>query len=111
MGLGCHRVLYCSAKCRTDDATPSTTTEEMGSYGHSPIICSLLRTCNDDEDAEEDELLVLHTDNNNSHSNNNNSHNKARTEAALYRIQTERESYPATLFNVLSEGPTWFVDR
>ena len=31
-------------------------------------------------------------------------------EAARYRVRTERESYPATLFNVLSEGPDWFVE-
>lgn len=28
----------------------------------------------------------------------------------MYRVRTERESYPATLFNVLSEGPDWFVE-
>ncbi|KAL3765766.1 hypothetical protein ACHAW5_004173 [Stephanodiscus triporus] len=33
-----------------------------------------------------------------------------RREATRYRIWTERESYPATLFNVLSEGPDWFVE-
>ena len=101
---GCHRVLYCSVKCRTDDATPinnnnnntdTTDEENTESYGHSPIICSLLRLCNDDEDAEDEELLL---------------HNTERKEAAIYRNQTERESYPATLFNILSEGPTWFVE-
>jgi len=110
---GCHRVLYCSAKCRTDDATPinnnnntdTTGEENTESYGHSPIICSLLRLCNDDEDAEDEELLQLHNSKNNS--NNNNTERK---EAAIYRNQTERESYPATLFNILSEGPTWFVE-
>jgi hypothetical protein len=105
---GCHRVLYCSVKCRTDDATPTNTTteEEEATLGHSPVICSLLRLCNDDEDAEEEEeLRNLHN------CNKNKRHNKTeRNEAAIYRNQTERESYPATLFNILSEGPTWFVE-
>jgi hypothetical protein len=108
---GCRRVLYCSVKCRTDDATPTnnnnSTDEEAdtGSYGHSPIICSLLRLCNDDEDAEEEELRDIHNCNKNKRHNNT-----ERKEAAIYRNQTERESYPATLFNILSEGPTWFVE-
>ena len=31
-------------------------------------------------------------------------------EAANYRIQTELESYPATLFNILAESPQWFIE-
>jgi hypothetical protein len=106
---GCHRVLYCSVTCRTDDATPTNTTttdEEEATLGHSPIICSLLRLCNDDEDAEEEEeSRDIHNCNKSKRHNNT-----ERKEAAIYRNQTERESYPATLFNILSEGPTWFVE-
>ena len=131
---GCKRVKYCSASCRKADATPEddTTTasryeDEPAAIGHSPVICALLNLCNDDEDAEEEfiQLQNYNSSNNsnsknkNKKSSNNNNTNKssssnakqdAKKEAATYRIQTEFESYPATLFNILSEGPNWYIE-
>ena len=84
---GCCRVRYCSKECRKKDANPSMDGEEA--MGHSPIICAVLRTCNDDEDAEDSETA-----------------HKA-SEAARDRVRSEYESYPATLSNILTEGPCY----
>lgn len=73
----CKRVRYCSKKCREDDG------------GHSPVICSLLKLCNDDDDAEEG------------------SGDSKDDEEAEYRVRSELESYPATLANVLLDCPTY----
>ena len=132
---GCHRVNYCSELCRQIDAEPQQKQQlqqngtngddnddeveegvDENALGHSPVVCSLLNLCNDDELAE-DELY----DNNNSSSNGNSNsdsklnnskdNNNQKYEIAKYRIQTERESYPATLFNMLSDdGPSWLVE-
>lgn len=145
---GCHRVKYCSKACRNNDSKPIPQSSLLGGYnddcigggdgddgdGHSPVVCSLLRLCNDDEDAEDElfgvdearqdkkkKILKNTSSSCGSESNderNSISHCRKSTsnsslkekEAAMYRIQTERESYPATLFNILSEGPDWFVE-
>jgi hypothetical protein len=54
--------------------------------GHSSIICALLQTCNQDEMAE--------TAQNQNHAN----------QVALARVESEYESYPATLAQMLQEG-------
>ena len=151
---GCGRVKYCSKACRIEDANP-TTTSSMSHHdnnidgdgcedgdGHSPVVCSLLRLCNDDEDAE-DELFGIDearqkkkmmvkkkmtlknasssygSESNDERSSSSwrkggssrtSTSSSSQKEAAMYRVQTERESYPATLFNILSEGPDWFVE-
>ena len=56
--------------------------------GHSAIVCSLLNLCNDDEAVEENEAL-----------------DGSKLEAAVNRIRSEYESYPATLANMIMEGP------
>lgn len=143
---GCHRVKYCSKACRNNDSKPLPQSTLSDRYkdnddggdggdgdGHSPVVCSLLRLCNDDEDAE-DELFgvdearqnkktkILKNTSSSCGSESNDERNLSHwrkissnsslkeKEAAMYRIQTERESYPATLFNILSEGPDWFVE-
>ena len=73
----CKRVSYCSKKCREDDE------------GHSPIVCSLLKLCNADEDVEEG------------------SGDLKDDEEAEFRVRSELESYPATLANVLMDFPTY----
>ncbi len=161
---GCGRVKYCSRACQMVDSKPATAADivvmtsssrssssmlerrydtnsdddddEDDGNGHSPVVCSLLRLCNDDEVAE-DELLLLGIEkdardhrtkktttmpssssstscgrdvDDERNFNNIAAGGSIRKEAAKYRIQTERESYPATLFNILSEGPDWFVE-
>lgn len=121
---GCHRVNYCSELCRRIDAEPQQQQQlqhgtngddnegvDENALGHSPVICSLLNLCNDDE-LVEDELYDNNSNGNiNSDSKLNNNNNNQKYEIAKYRIQTERESYPATLFNMLSDdGPSWLVE-
>ena len=67
----------------------------------------LLNLCNNDETAE-DNLY-----NNNPTTNNNDNTTTQKQEAAKYRVQTERESYPATLFNMLISdiGPPWLIEN
>jgi hypothetical protein len=55
--------------------------------GHSSIICSVLKLCNDDEDVEEGL--------------------ESTTNEARNRVQSELESYPATMANILREGPCY----
>ena len=81
----CKRVSYCSDACREEDVRPAID-EDEGAMGHSSIICSVLKFCNDDEDAED---LV------------------GGTEAARNRVRSELESYPATMANILREGPCY----
>ncbi|KAL3764493.1 hypothetical protein ACHAW5_004756 [Stephanodiscus triporus] len=132
---GCGRVAYCSPSCAAADARPSSDAQdddydggdEIGGWGggcgHSPVICSLLALCDDDEDAE-DEFYRGGGGAGGGGGGDSGKRRKRRRrigdrgksgggrrrEAARYRVWTERESYPATLFNVLSEGPDWFVE-
>jgi len=103
----CQRVRYCSEECRQQDAAvPSYAGSRIVStsvvvdpeqqeggetaMGHTAILCSLLKLCNDDEAVEEGDAASL---------------DSTRHEAATNRVRSEYESYPATLANVLLEGP------
>ncbi|KAL7559508.1 hypothetical protein ACA910_010320 [Epithemia clementina (nom. ined.)] len=108
----CQRVDYCSESCREQDAralssmaavaTTATPEEEKSkpaenATGHTSIICSLLKLCQDDEAVE-----------NSDHDPTCSSYlDPARREAAQDRIRSELESYPATLANVIVEGPCY----
>mmetsp|Transcript_7557 Transcript_7557/g.18874 ORF Transcript_7557/g.18874 Transcript_7557/m.18874 type:complete len:427 (+) Transcript_7557:101-1381(+) len=96
----CNRVKYCSDECRKEDSLPKDVggddgdeEEEERALGHTSVICALLGLCNDDEAVEagdEKELCSFSAD---------------RRTAATDRVASEFESYPATLANVLMEGP------
>jgi len=109
----CERVDYCSEKCRHEDsqaltssvasASKKSASEEHGdefppaeetAMGHSSIICALLKLCQDDDDVESDDAAVAQFEH-------------KRREAAQDRIQSELESYPATLVNAIAEGPCY----
>lgn len=95
----CRRVSYCSEACRLQDSTalpPSSSDDEQDSeqaLGHAAVICSLLKLCQDDDDVEAEYKADAMDP-------------KARQEAQD-RIQSEKESYPATLFNILRDGPAF----
>lgn len=92
----CRRVSYCSESCREQDATPlpfSESEESEQALGHAAVICSILKLCQHDDDVES-EYKVENID-------------PKERQDALDRIQSERESYPATLANVLAEGPAY----
>ena len=84
----CRRVSYCSDECREEDMRP-TVDDDEGALGHSSIICSILKLCNDDEESQ----ICYGTSTN--------------TDAAQDRVRSELESYPATLANILREGPCY----
>jgi len=110
---GCNRVKYCSEVCRKVDAEPQQLLHggddvDEGALGHSPVICSLLNLCNDDETAEDN----LYNNTTTKHTTTTTKHTTIqKEEAAKYRVQTERESYPATLFNMLTDGPPWLIEN
>lgn len=87
----CKRVRYCSDACRKKDSLPPEDEEEQA-LGHSSILCALLRTCNDDELIEGNEEKGMP---------------EAERIAAFDRVVSEMESYPATLANIISEGPCY----
>ena len=94
----CRRVSYCSDACRHSDANATlpdpSNTEEGGetALGHTAVVCALLKTCEEDEDVEYNEFGNL---------------DSAKIQSAKDRIQSEKESYPATLANVIAEGPCY----
>lgn len=91
----CCRVKYCSPECRAADAAASVDnddTEGEEALGHSAIICSILALCNDDEVVEGGKDYSLDTEKRN---------------AAVDRLVSEFESYPATLANVIMDGPCY----
>jgi hypothetical protein len=109
----CRRVKYCSEACRIADASAAATVmleeeegdtdsenQAMGSngedtaMGHSAVVCVLLSLCDDDEAVESGEKRPGGWD-------------AKRREAAQDRVRSEDESYPATLANVLAEGPCY----
>lgn len=87
---GCKRVWYCSKACRQQDGEAVLNDEDQAS-GHSAVMCHLLRLC------EVDELVE---DPNSAHQ----SISKEDKKASMDRINSEFESYPATL-NVLMDAP------
>mmetsp|Transcript_16004 Transcript_16004/g.28888 ORF Transcript_16004/g.28888 Transcript_16004/m.28888 type:complete len:392 (-) Transcript_16004:954-2129(-) len=86
----CRRVKYCSPQCRQADCDVTISDEEDGAMGHSSVVCALLKLCNDDEEAEHDDSTKV-------------------DKSAIDRVQSEYESYPATLANVLLDGPCFKV--
>lgn len=93
---GCRRVKYCSDKCRKEDANRGASIsgeDEDQAMGHTSVVCALLRLCQDDEDADDSDL------------NDGTDVN----EAAHDRLRSEYESYPATLANILLDGPCYKV--
>jgi hypothetical protein len=95
--MACSRVKYCSDACRQQDATVvppamiQEDDEEDTALGHTSIICALLQLCDDDFDAEDNKGTERLS--------------AAALTAAQDRIQSEFESYPATLANVIAQGP------
>lgn len=97
--LACKRVQYCSEACRAEDAGAATLSsvgqtydDEETALGHTAVICSILNLCNDDEAVEGGDCSCL---------------DAASREAAVNRVRSEYESYPATLANVLAQGPCY----
>jgi hypothetical protein len=100
----CQRVSYCSDACRLKDADilrlNETATEEQHeiddppetAFGHTAVVCALLNLCNDDEAIDNGESDSL---------------DRAPKEAATNRVRSEYESYPATIANVILEGPCY----
>jgi hypothetical protein len=99
--LACKRVKYCSDDCRQKDATAETfdnqnmleqveEEENENAQGHTSVVCTLLQTCNDDEDVEDGLCTDI---------------SESRRQASLDRIRSEFESYPASLANIIVEGP------
>lgn len=99
----CQRVDYCSEACREKDSKALAAIENYTSVetednppetaaGHSSIICAILKLCQDDDDVEANEAGHL---------------DAQRREASQDRIRSELESYPATLANVINEGPCY----
>lgn len=105
----CKRVLYCSKECRQKDSEPPTEEdydelqEESPSLGHSTIVCALLALANNDED------VIDEIDDNKEGPNGSkkNTIDEQKREAAIDRIASEYESYPATLANIILEGPCY----
>jgi hypothetical protein len=108
----CQRIKYCSRECRREDSTcvPTITgdsghgdveeAEEQLALGHSSVVCALLALCNDDEDVEGG-------CGGSSASSSAESLDPVRRNAATDRLISEYESYPATLANVISDGPCY----
>ena len=95
----CHRIKYCSSACRAEDSDSSKRRprndgdeeEEDHALGHSAVICALLRVCNDDEAVER--------------ASGGNTLDDRKRLAAIDRLASEYESFPATLANILIDGP------
>jgi hypothetical protein len=92
----CRRVSYCSLACRDQDASVTVAVvqaeeEEETALGHNSVVCALLKLCNDDEAIDENQNIV----------------DLDEREAAQDRVRSESESYPATLANVIAEGPCY----
>jgi len=91
----CKRVFYCSQNCLDHDANiqlPSEidTNEEVDTaMGHSAVICMILATCRQDDDAEANDTSRVSDTN---------------IQSSRDRLQSERESYPATIANALAQG-------
>ena len=97
----CHRVKYCSKECRRKDSVPSEGVNVDGdeegerALGHTSVICAILGLCNDDEAIDVGDKKEL------------SSFSDDRRNAAVDRVASEFESYPASLANVIMEGPCY----
>mmetsp|Transcript_20985 Transcript_20985/g.31513 ORF Transcript_20985/g.31513 Transcript_20985/m.31513 type:complete len:487 (-) Transcript_20985:73-1533(-) len=105
----CRRVWYCSKECRREDAesyrrNQEEEDEEQGK-GHSAIICSLLKLCNIDEEVEEEFGGGSNENEENEKKSKKGMYSDEEKRAAIDRISSEYESYPATLANVLMDAP------
>tara|TARA_B110000971_G_C19614439_1_gene321870 strand:+ start:94 stop:531 length:438 start_codon:yes stop_codon:yes gene_type:complete len=95
----CGRVCYCTAKCLSKDAKKS------GDEGHTKSICRYLQLCNEDEAAEKTI--------NKKKRNAKNKLQRADFLASVYnsdafeRVQSEKQSFPATLSNCILDHPTF----
>jgi predicted RNA-binding Zn-ribbon protein involved in translation (DUF1610 family) len=127
----CQRIRYCSESCRNADANVPLNDgatnnnnrrtaaggndqelqaqedhgEDDGALGHTAIICSLLKLCNDDEMVEE--MMAAAGGGESSTSSSSTTNTTAAVAAAHNRVRSEYESYPSTLANVLAEGPCY----
>ena len=113
----CKRVSYCSDRCRKLDSQPSssylqeefdTEAPPSNANGHGSVICALLRLCNQDED--EEEAMEQENPKFNLSDKNKNKNKKTtsrKQEEARDRVRSEYESYPATLANLLMDGPCY----
>jgi MYND finger len=104
----CQRVQYCSEACRHQDSTVpllSSSDDEVmepeTALGHTSVVCALLNLCNDDEQVEAANTEGSCTNRGGA----TRTLDPVRMEAATSRVRSEYESYPATLANVLSDGP------
>lgn len=104
----CHRVSYCSEACRAQDASSTAmataTTpgggeggaegEEDQAVGHSSVICAVLKLCKLDEaiDTDRTTTTMLSSD-------------LPAMNATIERVKSEYQSYPATLANIIQNGP------
>jgi hypothetical protein len=88
----CQRISYCSDTCLAKDADILGMPEDETALGHSSIICALLNLCNDDEAIDQGE---------------GDGFKASARDAAVNRVRSEYESYPATLVNVLLDGPCY----
>ena len=91
----CHRVKYCSKECRRIDRENSDEGEEDQALGHTSVICAILALCNDDEAIDEGDEKEL------------SSFSQERRTGAVDRVASEFESYPASLANIVIEGPCY----
>lgn len=94
----CSRVKYCSKECRRKDSAGADfddAEQEEQALGHTSVICALLSLCNDDEAIDEGDEKEL------------SSFSDDRRSAAVDRVASEFESYPATLANVIMDGPCY----
>ncbi|CAB9516095.1 expressed unknown protein [Seminavis robusta] len=101
----CQRVSYCSEACRKQDADAGMSCsgeEEESAMGHSSIICTLLRLCNHDEAVNEETKDDKTTQ-------SQLEKDTTAKEAAMDRVRSEFESYPATLANVILQGPLYSI--
>lgn len=100
----CYRVRYCSKACREEDSDGSKRPprndgdegEEEHALGHSAVICSILRLCNDDEAVEKEK-----------EGGSASTLDESKKRRAIDRIVSEFESYPATLANIIIDGPCY----
>ena len=104
----CQRVAYCSKACLELDADTSHLQEAEEALGHSSLLCSILRLCNDDEDVDDNKDVDGTSRDDTTRQKSNKKRSKGPDyDAARARVQSELESYPTTLGNILLECPVY----